>query len=109
MLPKYENNNKMTLKYFQWLKWKKYGKFKKPEISIFFYKAFVISIICGKCGSKHKRIFKEEESIQVLKILDLIKNKWLLNKYGETKCKPSLLNNKKKLMKYNIPSKKLIK
>ena len=37
-------------------------KYKIPEIYIF-YKTLVISIICSKCGSKHKRIFKEEESL----------------------------------------------
>ena len=36
-------------------------------------KKLVLSIICIKCGSKDKKIFKEEESIEILKILDLIK------------------------------------
>ena len=36
-------------------------------------KKIVLSIICIKCGSKDKKIFKEEESIEILKILDLIK------------------------------------
>ena len=42
-----------------------YRKFEKPKIYIF-EKTFVLSIIC----SKHKK----EESIKVLKILDLIEN-----------------------------------
>ena len=29
-------------------------------------KALVISIICDKCGSKHKRIFQEKESNEIL-------------------------------------------
>ena len=37
----------------------KYKKSKKPGISYLFYEALVVSIICGKFGSKHKRIFKE--------------------------------------------------
>ena len=46
--------------------------FKNPEISYLFYKTLVVSIICGKCGSKRKRIFKEEESTEILKTLGLI-------------------------------------
>ena len=30
--------------------------------------------MCDKCGSKHKRNFKDEESIKILKILGLINN-----------------------------------
>ena len=36
-------------------------KFENPKISHIFEKTLVISIICDKCGSKHKRIFKEAE------------------------------------------------
>ena len=43
-------------------------------MSYLFYETLVISIICVKCGNKRKRIFKEEESIEILNILDLIKN-----------------------------------
>ena len=53
------------------MKCKKYRKFKNPEMSYIFYKTLVIFIICGKCSSKHKKVFKEEESIE---ILGLIKN-----------------------------------
>ena len=49
-------------------------KFKNPKISHIFEKTLVISIICDKCGSKHKRIFKEAERIEILKILGLINN-----------------------------------
>ena len=34
----------------------------------------VLSIICDKCGSNDEKIFKEEESIEILKILGLINN-----------------------------------
>ena len=53
------------------IKCKKFRKFKNPEISYFFYKALVIS---SKRDSKCKRIVKEEEPIEILKILGLIKN-----------------------------------
>ena len=43
--------------------------FKNQGISYLFYKTLVIFIICGKCGSKCKRIFKDEKSIEILKIL----------------------------------------
>ena len=56
------------------IKCKKFRKFKNPEISYFFYKALVISIISSKRDSKCKRIVKEEEPIEILKILGLIKN-----------------------------------
>ena len=81
----YEMNDKIILKYFRelkmfkvkkiyWIKCKKYKKFENPEISYLFYKTLIISIICGKCGSKHKRTFKEEESMETLKILGLTEN-----------------------------------
>ena len=51
-------------------------KFKKCKIKCFFFwkKALVISIICSKCVNEDEKIFKEEESIEILKILGLIKN-----------------------------------
>ena len=49
-------------------------KFKNPKISIFFKKTLVLLIICSKCGNENEKIFKEEESIEILKILDLIIN-----------------------------------
>ena len=39
-----------------------------------FEKTLVLSIICDKCGSEDEIVFKEEELIEVLKILGLIKN-----------------------------------
>ena len=38
-----------------------------------FDKTLVLSIVCDKCGSKDEKIFKEE-SIEILKVLGLIKN-----------------------------------
>ena len=43
----------------------KYRKFKKPKKSYILERTLVISIICSKC--------KKEESIEVLKIIGLIK------------------------------------
>ena len=43
----------------------KYRKLKNPKVSYLFEKTFVISIICSMCGSKNKKIFKEEKSIEI--------------------------------------------
>ena len=50
----------------------KYKKFEK-QISNIFEKT-VLSIICSKCKNEDEKIFKEEKSIEILKILYLIEN-----------------------------------
>ena len=52
----------------------KYRKFEKPKISYLLEKTLVLSIICSKCKNEDEKLFKEEESIEVLKILGLIEN-----------------------------------
>ena len=52
----------------------KYRKFGKSKISCILKKELVLSIICSKCKNKDEKIFKEEESIEILKILGLIEN-----------------------------------
>ena len=42
-------------------------------MSYFFEKTF-LSIICSKCKTEDETIFKEEESIEILKVLVLIKS-----------------------------------
>ena len=37
-------------------------------------KTLVLSIICSKCENEDEKIFKEEESIEILKIFGLINN-----------------------------------
>ena len=70
-------------KIFQWLKrfkklccinWSKYEKFGKHKISYLLEKTLVLSIICSKYKNKGEKLFKEEESIEISKILSLIKN-----------------------------------
>ena len=51
-----------------------YRKFKNPKISCIFEKTLIFSIICSKCKNEDEKIFKEEESIEILKILGLIEN-----------------------------------
>ena len=51
------NRNSKTLKYH-----------------IFSKKTLLFSSICSNCGSKDEKMFKEEESTKILKILDLINN-----------------------------------
>ena len=53
---------------------KKYKEFKKPKISYICDKILLLSSICNKCGSEDEKIFKEEESIEILKNLGLINN-----------------------------------
>ena len=47
---------------------------KNPKISYIFEKTLVLSIICSKCKMEDEKILKEEESIEILKILGLFKN-----------------------------------
>ena len=52
----------------------KYRKLEKPKISYLLEKILVLSIICSKCKNEDEKIFKEEDSIEILKILGLIEN-----------------------------------
>ena len=52
----------------------KYRKFEKAKISYLLEKTLVLSIICSKCKNEDEKLFKEEESIEILKILGLIEN-----------------------------------
>ena len=62
-----------------------YKKINNPKISYIFVKTLVLSIICSKCGSKDEKIFKEEESIKILKIFGLINNIELYQKTWQKK------------------------
>ena len=46
----------------------KYRKFKNPK------KALHLPIVYSKCGHEYEKIFKEEDSIEILKVLGLITN-----------------------------------
>ena len=53
----------------------KYRKFKNPKLTYIFEKnILVFSIISSKCKNEDEKVFKEEESIEILKILGLFKN-----------------------------------
>ena len=51
----------------------KYRKFKNPKISCVFEKIVVISISCSKFKNEDEKLFKEEQSTVISKILGLIK------------------------------------
>ena len=51
----------------------KYREFEKLKASNILEK-IVVSIICSRCKNEDKKMFKEEESIDILKILGLIEN-----------------------------------
>ena len=50
-----------------------YRKFKILKYHIF-SKKHQFSVNCSKCENEDKKIFKEKESIEILKVLGLIKN-----------------------------------
>ena len=76
----------------------KYKKFKNPKISYILEKnisSLYYLLICRKCGSKYEKIFKEEESIKILKNLDLINNTEQYQKIWQKKIKAKNLDWKK--------------
>ena len=56
------------------VKCNKYRKLKNPRISYIFDETLSLSTICDKCSSNDEKIFKEEESIEILRILSLTNN-----------------------------------
>ena len=52
----------------------KYRKFEKPKILYLLEKTLVLSIIWSMYKKEDEKIFKEEESIKMLKILGLTEN-----------------------------------
>ena len=52
----------------------KYKKFEKPKISYLSEQTIVLSIICSKCNNNDEKLFKVEESMEILKTLRLIEN-----------------------------------
>ena len=49
-----------------------YRKFKSTKISCIFEKRLDLSIAYSRCSHEYKKIFKEEESVGILKVLGLI-------------------------------------
>ena len=47
---------------------------KNLKTSYLLEKTLVLSIICSKCKDEDEKMFNEEESIEILKILGLIHN-----------------------------------
>ena len=52
----------------------KYRKLEKSKIQYFLEKTIFLSIICSKYKNEDEKLFKEEESTEILKILGLIGN-----------------------------------
>ena len=55
-----------------------YKKIDKRKLSYLLEKKLVLSISCSQCKKEDKNLFKEEEYIEILKILGLIENIQLL-------------------------------
>ena len=75
----YETNDGIILKYFQKLKRLKnyivfFAEIENPKISYVLEKKLALSIIGSKCKNEDEKIFKEEDSIEILKIFCLIEN-----------------------------------
>ena len=51
-----------------------YKEFQKTKISYIRDKKLLHFSICNTCGSEDEKIFKEDESIEILKFLHLIAN-----------------------------------
>ena len=51
-----------------------FWKFEKAKMSYLLEKTLVLSIISSKCRNKDQKTFKEQESIEIWKILGLIGN-----------------------------------
>ena len=62
------------MKKLYWVICSKYRKFEIPKIFYLLEKTLVLSIICSKFKNEDEKFFKEEESIEMLKILGLIEN-----------------------------------
>ena len=62
------------MKKLYWIICGKYRKFKNPKKWYIFEKTLVLFIICSKCKNEDEKLLKEEELIEILKILGLIKN-----------------------------------
>ena len=56
------------------VKCNKYRKLERPNISYILDKILVFSIIFDKCGNNNEKLFKEEESIEIIKSFGLINN-----------------------------------
>ena len=52
----------------------KYRNLEKTKISYLLENALVLSIICSKCKNEDEKIFKEEDSIEILKVFGFIEN-----------------------------------
>ena len=62
----------------------KHRKFEKTKMSYLLEKTLVLSVIFHKCKNE------EEKSVEILKIVGLIENIWLIQKYGWKKHKSKI-------------------
>ena len=52
----------------------KYRKSGKSKISYLIEKTLVLYIICSKCKKENEKVFKEEDSTEIIKIIGLFYN-----------------------------------
>ena len=65
----YIDSKKVKMKKIYCIKCRKYRKIENSKVYIF-DKTLILSIICSKCDINDENIFKEVESIEILKIFD---------------------------------------
>ena len=69
----YDKNDKMIKKLYCFV-CGKYRKSEKPKLSCILEKTLILSFVCSNCKNEDEKLFKEEELIEILKNLRLIKN-----------------------------------
>ena len=62
------------MKKFDYIICGKYRKFEKHKIAYLLEKTLVLSNICTKHKNEDEKIFKEEDPIEILKLLGLLEN-----------------------------------
>ena len=79
----YEKNDKIISKYFQYDLWSSRLKCIVTFVINYKIEKNCLSIVYSKCGHEYKKIFKVEESIEIIKILGLINN---IEDYQKISC-----------------------
>ena len=75
----YETNDKTKrIKKLYCIICSKYRKLEKPKISYILEKTLVLSLICSKCKNEDEKICKEEESTEILEVLALTENIYII-------------------------------
>ena len=75
-------------------------KFKNSKLSYIFKKTLVLSIICSKCENGDEKTFRKEKSIEMLKLIGVIKKYNYFKNMVEEKISQDFTLKKNELMSY---------